>query len=264
LNLGKKSLFDISSLNGFTNSRVIELFVSLLAVAPTEEIQGRLVQCMKDITQSRLDEEQASIDARVFEAILRSEEKVESGKLSTRAITETFNDGLPEKDQGSSRFIGRKVAALGFEKCRLSGGPSGFYWDLKLIERLRARYFPTGSKTTSLTSQNSQTSLDMVNQAQKEESTSEQSEEKPSLEHQEKTQNTVKSEVNEQSEVSEGLLETLAKETLSLERLTGLFEEKCVVCGFQGALDFQVNKFDGSWGLLCDRCGLELEKRLHK
>jgi hypothetical protein len=72
----------------------------------------------------------------------------------------------------------------------------------------------------------------------------------------------MKTVVSEQTVVSEGSLEALAKSTLSLQRLTGLFEDRCVVCGFKGALDWQANKFDGSWGLLCDRCGLELEKRL--
>jgi hypothetical protein len=50
----------------------------------------------------------ASIEARVFDAILKCESKVENGKLSTQTITEAFNEGLPEKDQGTSRFIGRK------------------------------------------------------------------------------------------------------------------------------------------------------------
>jgi hypothetical protein len=153
-NLGKKlENFDVSTLNGyFNNARVIELFVSLLHVAPTEEIRTRLVECMKQITQTRLDEEQASIEARVFDAILGSEEQVESGKLSTQAITEAFNKGLSEKDQATSRFIGRKVTGLGFEKCKLSrGGLAGFFWDTKQIERLKARYCPTPSKTTPLT-----------------------------------------------------------------------------------------------------------------
>jgi hypothetical protein len=149
--LGKTSEdFDVSNLNGyFDNARVIELFVSLLQVAPTEEVRNRLIACMKQITQTRLDEEQASIEARVFDALLKCEGNVESGKLSTQAITEAFNEGLPEKDQVTSRFVGRKVAALGFEKCKLSGGGlAGFFWDTKLIERLRVRYYPAPSKTT--------------------------------------------------------------------------------------------------------------------
>jgi len=153
-NLGKQlENFDFSKLNGyFQNARVIELFVSLLQVAPTDEVRQRLLTCMKQITQSRLDEEQASIEARVFDAVLKCENRAENGKLSTQAITEAFNEGLAEKDHVTSRFIGRKVAALGFEKCKLAhGGLAGFFWNPKLIERLKTRYYPSSSSLTPLT-----------------------------------------------------------------------------------------------------------------
>jgi hypothetical protein len=160
-NLGKTVDSDVSRLvkeNGyFHNSRVIELFISLIQVAPTSAVKQRLVQCMKQITQSRLDEEQASVEARVFDAFLKCESQVENGKLGTQAITEAFNEDLPEKDKGTSRFIGRKVASLGFEKCRVgSRGQNGFFWDIKLIDRLQLRYYP---KTTSVTSVTSETTV---------------------------------------------------------------------------------------------------------
>jgi hypothetical protein len=167
-NLGKKlENFDISKLNGyFQNARVIELFVSLLQVAPTDEIRQRLLTCMKQITQSRLDEEQASIEARVFDAVLRCENNAENGKLSTQAITEAFNEGLAEKDRVTSRFIGRKVAALGFEKCKLAhGGLAGFFWNPKLIERLKTRYYPPSSNPTPLTPQTPLSPARMENKA---------------------------------------------------------------------------------------------------
>jgi len=154
-NLGKKldgsMLQHLKVNNQLRNARVVELFISLLQVSPTEEVKQRLFTCMQQITQSRLDEEQASIEARVFDAILKCEDKVESGKVSTGSITEAFNQGLSEKEQVSSRFIGRKVTALGFEKCKLSrGGLAGFYWNRDLIERLRKRYYLTLSRTTPL------------------------------------------------------------------------------------------------------------------
>lgn len=173
-NLGKKSEFDVSVLNGFfTNARVIELFVSLLEVAPNQEVRDRLIKCMKGITQSRLDDEQSSVEARIFESIMKSESNVDAGKITTQAITETYNKGLPESDQATSRFIGRKVAALGFQKCRVgNSGFSGFFWNANLIERLRSRYFPTAKiegqntldtllKTTSETPETSETSAFM-------------------------------------------------------------------------------------------------------
>lgn len=61
---------------------------------------------------------------------------------------------------------------------------------------------------------------------------------------------------------TENSLEALAVKTAKLERLTTYFEDKCVVCGFQGRMDWQATFHDGSWALLCDNCGVELSKKL--
>lgn len=206
-NLGHESEFDVTLLNGeFSNSRIIELFVSLLEVAPTQGIRTRLIQCMKVLTQSRLDEEQTSIEAQVFEAILRSEAQIDAGKLSIRTVTENFNLGLPENEQVTPKFIGRRIAALGFEKCRMSGGLRGFFWTKELVDRLKARYFPSDSvpKTTSQTSQKSQTSLDTVNLCQPKESASDVSDEIPSvIDSAINPDNDVKSDVSDETDVSD-------------------------------------------------------------
>ena len=47
-------------------------------------------------------------------------------------------------------------------------------------------------------------------------------------------------------------------EVLKLERLTTDFQDKCVRCGFQGRMHWQVTLHDGTWGLLCDECGHRL------
>lgn len=260
-NLGKKLDFDVSNLNGyFNNSRIIELFVSLLHVAPTQGIRERLIDCMKQLTQSRLDEEQASIEARVFDAVLKCEDQVVTGKLSTQTITEVFNRGLPEKEQATSRFIGRKVAGLGFEKCKLSGGGhAGFFWDKVLIERLTARYYPTPSKTTPQTPHSPQSMEAYLTQDSNPGESGETSQELTASEEHEKTIKSGECRGNRESGVE---LEALAKNTLRLERLTGRFEDKCLACGSAGQMGWQLNQHDGSWGLLCEGCGLELEKRL--
>ena len=56
------------------NSRILELFVSLFQVVPTPAVKDRLKQAMKQIAQTRLNEEQTSIEARVLDAILKCED----------------------------------------------------------------------------------------------------------------------------------------------------------------------------------------------
>jgi hypothetical protein len=125
------------------NSRILELFVSLFQVVPTPAVKDRLKQAMKQIAQTRLNEEQTSIEARVLDAILKCEDNVENGKLTIQAVTEAYNEGLPEKERITSRLIGRIVARLGSEKCKVGPkGLAGFFWDTKIIERLKMRYYP--------------------------------------------------------------------------------------------------------------------------
>jgi hypothetical protein len=57
-------------------------------------------------------------------------------------------------------------------------------------------------------------------------------------------------------------LDLLAEQTLKLEHLKGDFTDKCLLCGFNGRMDWQVTEHDQTWSLLCDRCGLQLEKKL--
>ncbi|MCS7114259.1 MAG: hypothetical protein N0A00_02470 [Candidatus Bathyarchaeota archaeon] len=140
-NLGKNGGKTICSFEDFPNARVLELFISLLTVAPSNSVRQRLMDYMAETVQNRLNEEQASMEARVFDAILKCEDKVENGRLSTQTVTEAFNESLPEKEKVSSRLIGRVIARLGFEKCKISrGGLAGFYWNTKLVERLKTRY----------------------------------------------------------------------------------------------------------------------------
>jgi hypothetical protein len=268
-NLGKtmnsSTVVEYVKLNGyFKNARVIELFISLLHVAPSEEVKQRLQACMKHITQSRLDEEQASIEARVFDAFLKCEDKVKDGKLSTQTITDAFNEGLNEKEQATSRFIGRKVTALGFEKCKLSGGGlAGFFWDTKLIDRLKSRYYPTASILTPQTPLTPHSPQTMENSTEAEPRHSGESGENPSeTKMQTLPLNSMKSGECGDNRVSGVSLEALASKTAKLERLTLAFQDKCIVCGFEGRMDWQATRHDGSWGLLCGDCGVKLSKML--
>jgi hypothetical protein len=263
-NLGHKSEFDVTILNGFfQNARVIELFWSLLEVAPSQEIRDRLIACMKGITQSRLDEEQASIEARVFEAILKCEDRQDKGRITTETITEVFNSGLSENEKEKIWFIGRKVTALGFEKCRVgSSGKAGYFWDKKLVERLKSRY-STPSKTPTEPTEPSEPTATIDKQHAQTKLNTEGTEGSPTaLMISDNHDSTMKTVGSEGTVGTEGILEALATRTLKLERLGSYFEDKCLLCRKQGKMDWQVTEHDQTWSLLCGDCGLELEKRL--
>ncbi|MCK4434487.1 hypothetical protein KAU92_03270, partial [Candidatus Bathyarchaeota archaeon] len=49
-----------------------------------------------------------------------------------------------------------------------------------------------------------------------------------------------------------------------LVRLTTRIIGKCAVCGSQGRMDWQVTMPDGSWDVLCDKCGLKLAELAEK
>jgi hypothetical protein len=60
-------------------------------------------------------------------------------------------------------------------------------------------------------------------------------------------------------------LEELALHTKRLTRLTMNFGiETCALCGVKGRPDWQITKFDDSWGFLCGQCGLKLSEKLGK
>ena len=75
------------------------------------------------------------------------------GKISIGTVTERFNQGRTERDQVRNDFIGRQSAKLGFEKCKLTHGLRGFYWNLELIERLKQRYCVPPSRNAPLAPQ---------------------------------------------------------------------------------------------------------------
>jgi hypothetical protein len=271
-NLGKTT--ENIKLNGpLQNARVIELFISLLQVAPSEEIRQRLLTCMKQITQSRLEEEQASIEARIFDAVLKCENKLEEGKLTTQAVADAFNDGLSEKEKVTSRFIGRKLRALGFEKCRVGNkGQGGFFWDNKLVERLKMRYFPPVHKTTSATSETSETPATMNTTSPLKPLTAEVTADNPSatisLPQVKSPSNAELSEETEQTEVNlKNIPKPSAEPTAKPENLKSVYWSDdsygwhtCALCGYTKLTSWQAKTFKDEKLWLCDDCKTEWKK----
>lgn len=125
------------------DARVAELFIPLIAVAPTRESQTALISLAKETALGRLEDEQTGIEAEVLKAILDCKGLVEDGKLPVKAIVDKFNEGRDEREHARSDWVGRKLQRLGLRKARIGHAAlRGIYWDEILLRRLRNRYLP--------------------------------------------------------------------------------------------------------------------------
>ena len=127
---------------GWKSSRLAEIFSPLLKVAPTTEVEAALREAAKRIMFTREEEEKASIEAAVLSAFLTARKGPEANRVSTRAVAEEYNQGLPEREQKKTAWIGRRLKAMGFEKTRMPQYPyrGGWFYDDALISRLKVRY----------------------------------------------------------------------------------------------------------------------------
>jgi len=121
------------------SGRVKELFVPLITVAP-ESAKQQLVKAALDTMESREQEEQASIEAIVFNAVVEAyKEHGKEGKVSIQDITNCANFSLPEQERLTSQTVGYITSRLGFKKAMYRRRVC-IIWDAKLVERLKKRY----------------------------------------------------------------------------------------------------------------------------
>ena len=129
--------------NGFIldDGRLAEIFHPLITVAPAE-VKEKLVEYAKSLYTQRLEEEKASLEAAVLEAIVKVWEETKEEKISTAQVTDVLNLNLPFNEQLNSRVVGRIAASLGFKRARGKDGKRAIVWDEKLVKRLFRRYMP--------------------------------------------------------------------------------------------------------------------------
>jgi len=121
------------------SGRVKELFVPLITVAP-QSVKEKIVKAALDTMESREQEEQASLEALVFNALVEAYKQFgKEGKLSIQDITNAVNFSLPANEQLTSQTVGYITSRLGFKKCMYRRRVS-IIWDTQLVERLRKRY----------------------------------------------------------------------------------------------------------------------------
>jgi hypothetical protein len=144
----------------FNNGRALEIYVALMQVAPSKEILDRIVAHLFGTIADKAASDSVSFEARLLEAIIKCEGRVHGGKCGVSDVTKAFNEGLAEKEKRGSRSIGHSIKGLGFRPTRLTGGPSGFWYDVVFINRLKTRYLsalPELSLESSLSSLSSLT-----------------------------------------------------------------------------------------------------------
>lgn len=117
---------------------LVPLSATLEILAP--QCEPTLRRLVASILDDRLVDKRASIEGRILEVLLKLETDVESGKLSTSAITERLNEGWPERYHKNSVAVGRKLTALGLARTRMSDGAAGIEYDPALVRRLAKKY----------------------------------------------------------------------------------------------------------------------------
>lgn len=122
-------------LNNIKDGRLRELFHPLISCCP-QSVVSLLTDYAVELDTEKEQEEALSLEARVFNAIL----KAHQGEfISLQAVADIVNQNLPMKECFSNRLVGSYVAKLGFKK-EYHGNRTHIVWDEKLYARLSKRY----------------------------------------------------------------------------------------------------------------------------
>jgi len=224
------------------DGRLMELFYCLLKVSNvgTENI----LDYAMSMKATRESEEQTTYQYQTLEAMLKCKDEVIDGQLLAKVVTEKMNETVEnEKDRFSTKYVLRLLSDLGFKKCHMRQG-NGVFWNEKMLEYRIRQYRIEGYTPPPASSLSSQSSHELK--------ISSFSSEKPKLTVSESSQKNIGELVSSQKDRS----------IVSLVRLTSHFEDKCFKCGVFGTMDYQANFTDGSWGLLCENCGKEMEEKI--
>jgi len=128
---------------GIRDNRLIEITINLVALSPPIP-RAAILSYVKEQNDILDEEDGLSLYADLSEAIeaafiLHGN----NGKVGVQDIADTFNLLRGEGERLSGKALGTHLNILGFNrKCRLSGGKTGRYIDVKLLKRIRTRYHP--------------------------------------------------------------------------------------------------------------------------
>jgi len=114
------------------------LYQTLMEIDPDQENEFKLI--VKSLEQSKDIEEEFTIEAEIVEAVLENYNDTKEMAFLTAEIVRRLNKDRSDRDQFSSRFIGRVLVNLGFKKKRLNNNKRGFDFEFDFLEKLIARY----------------------------------------------------------------------------------------------------------------------------
>jgi len=78
------------------------------------------------------------------------------------------------------------------------------------------------------------------------------------------TNDTSKHDLSDSSDGNDSTRESFSVNVKTLLRLTTNTQGECAICKTRGRMDWTFTKHNDEWGLLCGRCGLELEETLRR
>jgi hypothetical protein len=98
------------------------------------------MQAVRIIKQQREMSKADTVAAQVVLVVQRLAHEVINGVLPIKNITQSFNEGKPEKQHFTPHRIGRVLAELGFQKRRTENGAMAIVWDEAKINAQLQRY----------------------------------------------------------------------------------------------------------------------------
>jgi hypothetical protein len=262
--------------------RLKELWKPVLQVVHGLDVYKSLFDSVEEQRKERLDAKQNTLEGQVVKAVydICVESQKEPKNIPFSDIWEKLVanlDGKVDAEKSyvmhTSEFFDLTKNKIGYRLREVLSGKSktnrdpekgvikAYTFDFEKLRRVSKKYNFDVTKLPTLPSCESMQGLVV---AEKTEKTMENNVEKDDKSP-DKSANAVQQLSNVSNMVTNSILEEFAAKTKSLNRLTTDFGiETCVLCKVKGRPDYQVNLFDGSWGLLCGPCGIRLIERLNK
>jgi len=138
-NFMEKKLGEVNPISRRRLNEILNpLYQTLMEIDPDLENEFKLT--VRNLEQSKDIEEEFTIEAEIVEAVMEYYNESKTMVFLTSEIVRLLNKDRSERDQFSSRFIGRILVNLGFKKKRLINGKRGFNFEFEFLEKLIAQY----------------------------------------------------------------------------------------------------------------------------